>query len=120
MPLIDGLPYGAQCVYFEDPNEVLHCHVTGTCAAAFSVHVSAVFSVCAQGGVGEDPFALGFRKGGGHGTVDWLWRRTLTGRNSEVLAPMFFLHTTRCLRSFELVGSSRWEDFAFYALLLST
>ena len=71
-------------------------------------------------GESEDPFALGFRKGNGHGTVDWLWRRTLTGRNSEMLAPMFFLHTTRCLRSFELVGSSRWENVAFYALLSST
>ena len=45
---------------------MLHCHVTGIRAAAFSTnHVSAVFSV-AHGGESELKFlsALGFRKGG--------------------------------------------------------
>ena len=41
----------ALCVYFKDPMEVLHCHHTGTCAAAFSVQCFCSISVCAQGGV---------------------------------------------------------------------
>ena len=69
------------CVYFKDPMEVLHCHHTGTCAAAFSVRGSAVF-LFARKGESIDRFALGFQKGNNPGTVDWLWRRTLAERNS--------------------------------------
>ena len=71
----------ALCVYFKDPMEVLHCHHTGTCAAAFSVRVLAVCPF-ARKGESVDLFALGFRKGNDPGTVDWLWRRTLAERNS--------------------------------------
>ena len=39
----------ALCVYFKDPMEVLHCHHTGTCAAAFSVRGSAVFLFARKG-----------------------------------------------------------------------
>ena len=51
--------------------EVLHCHHTGTCAAAFSVRVSAVCPF-AHKGESEDLFALGFRKGNDPGTVQGL------------------------------------------------
>ena len=61
----------ALCVYFKDPMEVLHCHHTGTCAAAFSVRVSAVCPF-ARKGESADLFALGFRKGNDPGTVDGL------------------------------------------------
>ena len=66
------------------------------------------------------PSALGFKKGDGDRAVDKLGRRTLTGRNSEVLVPMFFLHIIRCLTVFDLVAGAASERHTFYALWSST
>ena len=63
----------AQCVYYKVPSgsATLPPHQTGTCAAVFSVHVSAVLC-CAQGGSRLYRFALGFRKGDDPVTVEGL------------------------------------------------
>ena len=62
-------PLGPSVSIIKSQVEVLHCHHTGTCAAVFSVHVSAVLC-CAQGGSRLYPFALGFRKGDDPVTVE--------------------------------------------------
>ena len=61
---------------------------------------------CIRGGEGCVPFALGFQKGNGYRTVDWLGHRMFTGENLWVLVPTFFLHTAHCLSVFDLVVSA--------------
>ena len=98
-----GPPRGPVCL-FSDPNNVLHCHVTGTCTAAFLFMVLQYF-LFAYKGESEDPFALGFRKGNGHGTVygcgagrSWVgiwryWYQCIPTIHTQALVSLIWLPT---------------------------
>ena len=82
--------------------------------SCFSIDLQYV--CCVRGGEGYVPSALGFRKGDGDETADWLGRWTFTGGNSEVLIPTFFLHTTHCLSGFDPVVSATNGRHIFFVL----
>ena len=82
------IPWGARMSFYKDPNGVPHCHVLDTCAAAFLFLDGSAVCLLRARGTGI-PSALGFCEG--MGSRQRRWQQTLPGRNSEVLAPMFFL-----------------------------
>ena len=83
-----GPPGGPGCQFCKDPNEVLHCHVVGTRAAAFLfLDGSAVCLLRARGrGI---PSVLGFQEG--MGGRQRRWQQTPPSGDLEVQVPMFFL-----------------------------
>ena len=97
---------------------MLHCHVLGTRAAAFSCNnVSAVFLLHTRGSR-KWYICLGFGKG--DRLSKRLGCRTSMGGNFEVLVPIFFLHTIHCLNVFDLAVCAASERYYVHALWSST
>ena len=94
---------------------MLHCHVLSTHATVFSVNYVSVVSLLRTRGRRSRTIYLGVSKRG-WGGFNGLGRRTLTGRNSEVLVLMFFLRTMHRLSIINLAVSAQLvRGIRFYA-----
>lgn len=114
--------------FYKDPNKVLHCHVLGTCKAAFSTnHVSAVLSLRARGswqihflvsaGSGGETGVSKEKRGTGPFSAG---RMTLTRRNLEVLAPTSLQHTIHQAKVSLIWLLAQPLGYTVYTLQLST